>query len=319
MFIENFNEKAMEIDPNVLDFGQLETLQVNVGNKCNQLCQHCHLNASPGGDKLMTKQVIGKIIDFLKKYPGLTLDITGGSPELNPYFKFLVEKASEILSHVMVRTNLTVFFEEGMDDLPGFYQEHGVVVISSLPCYLQENVDAQRGTGVYEKSIKALKKLNELGYGDSLELNLVYNPGGAFLPPDQKDLEKAYKKYIMENFGIRFNNLFTIVNAPLGRFRKRLDANGEYEKYLQLLEENYNPGIVPNIMCRNLVSVDYRGVLYNCDFNQAVNLPIKDDSGEIITIDNLEELIKKGFKIETADHCYCCTAGSGSSCTGALE
>jgi radical SAM/Cys-rich protein len=230
-----------------------------------------------------------------------------------------VERASAILPRIMVRTNLTVFFEPGMENMPEFFKTHRIVVIASLPCYLNENVESQRGTGVYEKSIKALKKLNELGYGDSLELNLVYNPGGAFLPPDQKDLELAYKKNIMESHGIRFNHLFTIVNAPLGRFRKTLDANAEYEKYLELLKKNYNPNTVANLMCRNLVSVDYRGILYNCDFNQVVNLPIKNEAGKIVTIDELEELIRNGFKIETANHCYCCTAGSGSSCTGALE
>jgi radical SAM/Cys-rich protein len=319
MYVEDFSEKVVETNPGLLDFAKLETLQINVSNKCNQVCRHCHLIAGPGCDKIMSKGVIVKIIDFLKNHPELILDITGGAPELNPHFRFLVERASAILSRIMVRTNLTVFFEEGMEDIPGFYKNHRIVVIASLPCYLRENVEAQRGTGVYEKSIEALKKLNKLGYGDTLELNLVYNPGGAFLPPNQKDLEEAYKKNIMESHGIRFNNLFTIVNAPLGRFRKSLDANGEYEKYLQLLEKNYNPNTVANIMCRNLVSVDYRGILYNCDFNQVVDLPIKDEAGKIVTIDDLEELIRKGFKIETANHCYCCTAGSGSSCTGALD
>jgi radical SAM/Cys-rich protein len=319
MYFEDFSEKVVETNPDLLDFAKLETLQVNVSNKCNQACHHCHLIAGPGSEKVMSKEVIVKIIDFLKKHPDLTLDITGGAPELNPHFRFLVERASAILSRIMVRTNLTVFFEEGLEDIPGFYKTHRIVVIASLPCYLRENVEAQRGIGVYEKSIKALKKLNKLGYGDTLELNLVYNPGGAFLPPDQKDLKEAYKKNIMESHDVRFNNLFTIVNAPLGRFRKSLDANGEYEKYLELLEKNYNPNTVANIMCRNLVSVDYRGILYNCDFNQVVDLPIKDQAGKTVTIDDLEELIRKGFKIETANHCYCCTAGSGSSCTGALE
>jgi len=317
MYVEKFSERVVETNPELLDFARLETLQVNVGNKCNQVCRHCHLTAGPESDKVMSREVMVKVIDFLKKHPGLTLDITGGAPELNPHFRFLVEKTSAILSRIMVRTNLTVFFEEGMEDIPGFYKTHRIVVIASLPCCLRENVEAQRGRGVYDKSIKALKKLNKMGYGDTLELNLVYNPGGAFLPPVQKELEEDYKN-IMESRGIRFNNLFTIVNAPLGRFRKSLDARDEYEKYLVLLEKNYNPNIVANIMCRNLVSVDYRGILYNCDFNQVVDLPIKDLTGKIAAIDDLEELIRKGFKIETATHCYCCTAGSGSSCTGAL-
>ena len=319
MFIEDFERRVGKKDPKVLDFGSLTTLQVNVGNTCNQVCRHCHLNAGPGGRKVMSKGVIEKILHFLEGNPDLILDITGGAPELNPHFRYLVEKASRILRRVMVRTNLTVFFEPGQEDLPEFFKAYRVVVISSLPCYLQENVDAQRGAGVYEKSIEALKQLNRLGYGDTLELDLVYNPGGASLPPEQKNLEMGYKKYIRETFGICFNHLFTIANAPLGRFRKILDANQEYEKYLHLLEDNYNPNTVDNIMCRNLVSVDYRGILYNCDFNQAVDLPILDDTGKTVTIDDLDVLMGKGFKIRTSHHCYCCTAGSGSSCTGALE
>jgi radical SAM/Cys-rich protein len=318
MFVKNFDEKVIEIHPDVLDFAKLETLQVNVGNKCNQDCRHCHLNAGPGGDKMMGRGVMIKILDFLENHPYLILDITGGAPELNKHFKFLVERAAKILSRVMVRTNLTVFFEEGMEGFPEFYREHHVVVIASLPCYLRENVDGQRGGGVYEKSIAALKRLNELGYGDTMELNLVYNPGGAHLPPRQGELEKDYKKYVRENYDIRFNNLFTIVNAPLGRFKRMLDSNGEYEKYMRLLEENYNPTAALNIMCRNLVSVDYRGVLYNCDFNQAVDLPIRDETGRMMIVDDLDVLIREGFRIETGHHCYCCTAGSGSSCTGAI-
>ncbi|NIM15586.1 MAG: radical SAM/Cys-rich domain protein [Candidatus Aminicenantes bacterium] len=316
--VRSFDEKVIEMYPDVLDFGNLETLQVNVGNRCNQVCRHCHLNAGPRGDKMMGKGVMIKIIDFLKAHPHLTLDITGGSPELNKHFRFLVEGTAKIVSRVMVRTNFTVFFEEGMEGLPEFYREHGVVVIGSLPCYLRENVNKQRGEGVYDKSIKALKRLNELGYGDTLELDLVYNPVGVHLPPQQKELEQDYKKYVMENYGIRFNNLFTIVNAPLGRFKTMLDSSGEYEKYMRLLEDSYNPRAALNIMCRNLVSVDYRGVLYNCDFNQVVDLPIRDEHARVMTIDDLEELIGEGFRIETGHHCYCCTAGSGSSCTGAI-
>lgn len=318
MQVQDFNEKVIELHPDVLDFSRLETLQVNVGNRCNQVCRHCHINAGPSGDKMMGKGVMIKILDILSAHPNLILDITGGAPELNKHFRFLVEGAAKIVSRVMVRTNLSVFFEDGMEGLPEFYKENNVVVISSMPCYLQENVDEQRGDGVYNKSIEGLKKLNQMGFGDTLELNLVYNPGGAYLPPRQQCLETDYKKYMKENFGIAFSNLFTIVNAPLGRFKKLLDSKGEYESYMRLLAENYNPEAARNIMCRNLVSVDYRGVLYNCDFNQAVDLPIRDGDGKLVTIDELEELVQSGFRIETGHHCYCCTAGSGSSCTGAI-
>jgi len=318
MQVKDFNEKVIELHPDVLDFTRLETLQVNVGDRCNQVCRHCHINAGPAGDKMMGKGVMIKILDVLRGHPGLVLDITGGAPELNKHFRFLVEGAAKIVSRVMVRTNLTVFFEDGMEGLPEFYKENNVVVISSMPCYLQENVDGQRGDGVYNKSIEALKRLNGLGYGDKLELNLVYNPGGAYLPPRQQSLETDYKNYMKETFGITFSNLFTIVNSPLGRFKKLLDSTGEYESYVHLLAENYNPDAARNIMCRNLVSVDYRGVLYNCDFNQVVGLPIRDGAGERMTIEELERLVKTGFRIETGHHCYCCTAGSGSSCTGAI-
>lgn len=318
MIVKSFDEKVIEMHPDVLDFSGLETLQVNLGNRCNQVCKHCHIEAGPGGDKVMGKDVIDKIIAFLKKQPQLTLDITGGAPELNPHFHSLVERASKIVSRIMVRTNLTVFFEDRMDRLPEFYKKHRVVLISSLPCYLQDNVDSQRGDGTYGRSIRALKKLNELGYGDKLELNLVYNPGGVHLPPKQDSLESDYKKQLEETHGIRFNNLFTIVNAPLGRFKRFLDSGGQYEKYMKLLEDNYNPKAALNIMCRNLVSIDYRGVLFNCDFNQVVDLPISGADGKPFTVDDLEDLVKKGFRIETGHHCYCCTAGAGSSCTGAI-
>jgi len=319
MFIEDFDRKVGKQDEHVLFFNKLETLQVNVGNKCNQVCRHCHLMAGPYGENSMNKDVMEKILCFLKKHPQLILDITGGAPELNPHFRFLVEGASSILNRVMVRTNLTVFFEPGQEYLPDFYRDNGTVIISSLPCYLQENVDTQRGEGVYEKSIAALKKLNAIGYGEQLELNLVYNPSGASLPPNQKYLEEGYRNYIWEKFGLKFNKLFTIVNAPLGRFKSVLDKQGEYEKYLQLLESNYNPNTIEKIMCRNLISVDHQGILYNCDFNQAIGLPIKDHLGNVLMIDGLDELINKGLRIVTSNHCYCCTAGCGSSCTGALE
>ena len=266
----------------------------------------------------MRKKVMKKIVNFIQGHKGIVLDLTGGSPELNPNFKFLISETYGLVSRVMVRTNLTVFLEKGMDSIPRWYRDHGVVVIASMPCYTEENVRKQRGDGVFEKSIKALKKLNELGYGKSLELDLVYNPGADFLPASQRQLEMDYKKQLSENYGIIFNNLFTLTNAPLGRFGRYLKANGRLEQYIKLLMDNFNPDAARNIMCRTLISVDWQGILYNCDFNQAAGLPIRDRSGKIVEIDNVQEAIQSGKDIVTSEHCYCCTAGAGSSCTGAL-
>lgn len=316
--IANFKETITDLDPKLLSFDKLETLQVNLGNVCNQRCEHCHVEASPTGSEIMSGEVIEKIIDFLRDHQGLTLDITGGCPELNANFKFLIEEVYELTSRLMVRTNLTIFSEKGMDWLPSWYREHEVVLIASLPCYTRENTDAQRGDGVFEKSIKALKALNELGYGSSMELDLVYNPGSDFLPGSQEELEADYREQLLKDYGITFNNLFTIVNAPLGRFRKYLTSNGLAEQYIQLLAKNFNPDAAPNIMCRTLISVDWQGVLHNCDFNSAAGLPIRDEFGKTLTIGDISNAVQNMYEILTAEHCYCCTAGEGSSCTGAL-
>ncbi len=317
--ISDFKDTVRRVNPDYMLFANLETLQVNLGNRCNQSCAHCHQDAGPDGRNIMGPEVIEKIITFLRNSPGPVLDITGGSPEMNPHFKYFVETARPLVSRLMVRTNLSIREDEGMGWLPQWYKDHKIVVIASLPCYLKDNVDAQRGDGVYEKSIRSLLALNLLGYGEKedLELNLVYNPGGEALPGGQEQLEKAYKEQLRETYGIRFNNLFTITNAPLGRFKNFLKANGRLDQYMKLLSENFNPQSAEHIMCRTLVSIDYRGRLYNCDFNQVVDLPIKDASGTVMTIDHLPDL-RKGGEIFTDQHCYCCTAGEGSSCTGAL-
>ena len=307
-----------DVDPEILSFDRLETLQVNLGNMCNQQCEHCHIEAGPAGKRIMTREVMARILDFLKDRPGLTLDVTGGCPELNPDFRFLVEEACKLTSRLMVRTNLTIFSEEGMDWLPQWYSDHEVVLIASLPCYTKENTDAQRGNGVFEQSIKALKRLNESGYGRSFELDLVYNPGGDFLPGSQEGLETDYRERLFSDYGIVFSKLFTIVNAPLGRFRRYLESNGLAEKYIKVLVEKFNPDAALNIMCRSLISVDWRGVLHNCDFNLAAGLPIRDEFGRVYKIDDILGIIQGGHEILMAEHCYCCTAGDGSSCTGAL-
>lgn len=313
-----FKERLKEINPVYLKFDTLQTLQVNLGNLCNLSCRHCHVGASPRGTRVMEREVMARIIGFLSRQPGITLDITGGCPELNPHFSFLIEATEGLSPRRMVRSNLAIITEPGMERLPEFYRRHGLVIIASLPCYLEENVDRQRGEGVYARSIVALRRLNEIGYGEELELNLVYNPGGDVVPGSQRELEAAYKRELLERHGIRFNNLYTITNAPIGRFREYLEAKGAYERYMNLLATSFNPVAAGNIMCRTLVSVDWKGFLYNCDFNQASGLPITGEDGVILKIDDLEEAARSGNELFLAQHCYCCTAGEGSSCTGSL-
>lgn len=317
----DFKEIVEEIDPGLLRFSRLETLQVNLGNRCNLSCRHCHVQASPSGKKIMTKDVMEGVIGFLGSHEGVTADITGGCPELNPDFKFFIEEVCRLCRRVMIRTNLSIFFEPGMEWTAGWYRDHNVAVIGSLPCYTRENVDRQRGTGVFDKSIRAIKMLNEMGYGkdDGLELDLVYNPGGDFLPAPQMQLETDYKVRLFEDHGVVFNKLFTITNAPIGRFRQFLESSGKLQSYMRLLEDNFNRQAVKNIMCRTLLSVDYKGIIYNCDFNQALGLPITDAEGEIVRIERLDSVLSSDMEIVTGDHCFSCTAGDGSSCTGALN
>jgi radical SAM/Cys-rich protein len=317
--IPDFNDKVIQADSRHLILEKLRTLQLNLGNKCNQSCAHCHVKAGPDGKRIMTRPVMQKIVHFLSEQSDLTVDMTGGCPELNPDFKFFIENIFKHASRIIVRTNLSVFFEQGLDWIPGWYRDHKVAIIASLPCYTQENVDQQRGSGVFDKSIKAIKMLNRLGYGrqSDLELNLVYNPGGEFLPASQTELELAYKTELSENYGIKFNKLFTITNAPIGRFKNYLEANGKLDEYLQLLADNFNPETTNNIMCHTLLSIDYKGIVYNCDFNQALDLPVIDSTGDIITIDTIENVLDD-VEIITGSHCFCCTAGAGSSCRGTL-
>ena len=316
--IPDFKETLRSINPGMVHFDKLLTLQVNLGNICNQRCEHCHLDAGPFGSNSMDRAVMEKIIIFLQRHRGLTLDVTGGCPELNPYFKFFLESARGLVSRLMVRTNLTILSEQGMQWIPPFYRDHQIVVVASLPCYREENVNGQRGSGVFAKSITALTTLNRLGYGSSLELNLVYNPRSDFLPPSQQCLEGEYRSNLHQHYGIRFNNLFTMVNAPLGRFGKYLDSSGRTEQYYRLLVDNFNPGTAERIMCRTLINVDWQGVLYNCDFNQASGFPVRNKDGHRMTIDSIGDIMVGRHEIIMRDYCYCCTAGSGSSCTGVL-
>jgi radical SAM/Cys-rich protein len=289
-----FSQRVKGVDKGFSLFHELRTLQVNLGNLCNQNCFHCHVDAHPREEKIMSREVMEEIIRFLSRNQKLILDITGGCPELNPGFCFFVKRARGLTSKMMVRSNLTVIFEKGMEWLPAFYRENRLCLVCSLPCYSEGNVDRQRGSGTFQKSIEALRILNRLGYGSDkeLELDLVYNPGGAFLPPLQEKLEKDYKERLKEDFGIVFLNLFTITNAPISRFRRYLEANGQLKKYQELLERSFNPETVENMMCRTILSVDWQGIVY------------------------LEEMKKREIIFD--HHCYCCTAGSGSSCTGTL-
>ena len=278
------------------------------------------MNASPKGDKIMSRRIMDHIVNFLLKKQNLVLDITGGCPELNPNFRYLIRKAKPFVKLIKVRNNLTVFFEDGMNDLPHFYKEHMVKLVCSMPCYTKDNVEKQRGRGVFDKSIKALKILNDTGYGKDkdLEIDLVYNPGGAFLPGDQSSLEIDYKKILGDNYGIVFNHLITITNAPIRRFEEYLRANGNFDAYMKLLIDNFNRNVVGSIMCRNMLSVGWDGIIYDCDFNQALGLALRDAEKKIMEIGTLNPDDLKNKEIIFENHCYCCTAGSGSSCVGSL-
>jgi len=314
----SFADTLRGVDPDYLATSTLQTLQVNLGNLCNLACRHCHQEASPQGDKIMGRSVMGEIAAFLGGMRGLTLDITGGAPEANPDFRYFVESTEGLAQKRILRSNLTVMDGNGMEWLPGFCREQGLAIVASLPCYLEENVDRQRGGGVHGRSIEVLRRLNELGYGSEIELNLVYNPGAAYLPANQGELERAYRDELQGRYGIVFTKLFTITNAPLGRFAARLREEGKYDSYMMRLIESFNPEAAGNIMCRSLISVDWQGYLYNCDFNQVTGLKIRGSDGSPMTISALASSMDEIRGILFAPHCYCCTAGEGSSCSGAL-
>ncbi len=297
----------------------VDVLQINLGRMCNQSCAHCHVQAGPDCVEIMSRETASACLAALERSDIQTVDLTGGAPELNPSFRFLVDGATALGRNVMVRTNLTVLLEPGCDDLPEYFAERRVQLIASMPCYTAENVDAQRGSGVYERSVAALKNLNAVGYGmrgSCLSLSLVYNPGGAFLPGEQSALEDDYRLQLMERHGVEFSNLLTIANMPIGRFRERLDREGELREYMQLLIDAYNPAAADAVMCRRTVSVGWDGRLYDCDFNQMLCLPCVEGSAVHISEFDLDRMASR--RIVTGSHCYGCTAGAGSSCGGAL-
>jgi radical SAM/Cys-rich protein len=314
----DFKQRTESIRPGILRFEDLHTLQMNLGNLCNQACEHCHVEAGPHGKNIMQWRTMDMVVEFLSGRRVEVLDVTGGCPEMNPHFRSFVEAAHGLVKRLMVRTNLTILEEPGNAWIPRWYADNKVVLVASMPCYTPENVEAQRGRGVFGRSINALRRLNSLGYGDSLELDLVYNPGGPSLPGDQLELEDEYRANLEQGHGLRFNRLFTITNAPLGRFRKRLEASDELERYQALLADSFNPGTLEHIMCRTLISVGWDGTLYDCDFNQVAGLPIRNADGQAMGVGEMDDAICHGRQITVAEHCYCCTAGCGSSCTGVL-
>jgi radical SAM/Cys-rich protein len=302
--------------------GTLQTLQVNVGYRCNQSCVHCHVNAGPNRTEEMDTKTVDVVLDFLEKRRIATLDITGGAPELNANFRRMILAARDIGVKVMDRHNLTVQEQPGQEDLPEFLAANQVEVVASMPCYLQDNVDKQRGKGVYDGSIRGLKRLNALGYGhedSGLTLNLVYNPLGPLLPPPQAELEADYKRSLGERFGIVFNNLFTLANMPIQRFGAILLSQGEFDSYLERLLHAHSDENLDGVMCRSLLSVNYRGYVYDCDFNQMLDLPLTRGDRERVHLSELLDDEIADNPIRVAGHCFGCTAGQGSSCGGALK
>ncbi|ADJ27738.1 arsenosugar biosynthesis radical SAM (seleno)protein ArsS [Nitrosococcus watsonii] len=299
----------------------LEAVQVNLGYRCNQQCVHCHVGASPHRKEVMTQETIEQVVAFLQASNVTALDLTGGAPELNPYFRDLVTRARDLGIRVVDRCNLTILEEPGQGNLAKFLADQKVEIVASLPCYLEENVNRQRGRGVFEASIRALQALNCLGYGDensALVLNLVYNPQGATLPPPQGKLEAEYKRQLRERYGIAFNNLFSLTNMPIQRFGSMLVSKGIFGKYMALLREAHQAENLASVMCRKLISVDWQGYVYDCDFNQMLGLSLVYAGKSRLHLSQLMEVDLAGNPIAIADHCYGCSAGQGSSCSGAL-
>lgn len=318
--MQPFTEKLRRLNGSGLKRRTVDVLQVNLGRYCNLSCIHCHVEAGPTRKEMMSRENVDAVLRFLGAARVPTLDITGGAPELHPEFDCLVESARKLGRQVIDRCNLTVIFEPGKDYLPEFFRRHRVELVCSLPCYSVDNVDRQRGKGTFDASIRALQILNRLGYGQpdsGLVLHLVYNPVGPHLPPPQVKLEEDYKGILHDEFGIVFNRLYCLTNMPITRYATHLKLRREYEPYLELLASSFNPGTVDEVMCRNLISVGWDGWIYDCDFNQMLDLPITNGEKRLhidsVTLDQLTEP-----EITVGDHCYACTAGSGSSCGGAL-
>ena len=297
----------------------IETLQINIGLKCNQACKHCHVNSSPLRTEKMSNEIISLIPKVIEKYKIKTLDITGGAPEMHPEFRNLITTLSDKNIDIIDRCNLTIFFEDGFEDLPHFLANNNVIVTASLPCYEKDNLEMQRGYGVFDKSINALKILNDLGYGkqkDGLQLNLVYNPVNPILPPSQEILEADYKRILFEKYNISFNNLYTITNMPINRYADSLNRENKLDSYYKLLKENFNKNNLENVMCKKTISINWQGQIYDCDFNQQINL--KGNKGPKTISDLINKSFSFDYEVAVKDHCFACTAGAGSSCGGTL-
>lgn len=314
-----FKDQLQLLGSEVLSPVNLEIFQVNLGYMCNQTCKHCHVDAGPDRKEIMNRQIMQICLDKMVEFNVQTVDLTGGAPEMNPDFRWFVEEIKKRgVKEIIVRSNLTIILANPKyHDLPDFFKKHGVRVISSLPFYHASKTDRQRGKGVFDKSIKALKMLNEVGYGSgSLMLDLVYNPGGAFLPGNQSEMEHDFKEALRKEHDIEFNQLLVLTNLPINRYLEYLVVSGNYEDYMNKLVEAFNPSAVEGLMCRNTISIDYLGTIYDCDFNQMLELPIVSESGKHISELNLTSLDKR--EIQIGQHCYGCTAGAGSSCQGSL-
>ncbi len=300
--------------------GKVEILQINVGKLCNLVCNHCHVDAGPKRKEIMSRETVDRIVDWLAQTDIPTVDITGGAPEMMPDFRYLIEKIKSLTPsrHIIDRCNLTILIELGYEDLIHFLAKHEIEIIASLPCYSPKNVDAQRGDGVFDKSIQALQLLNQVGYGinPKLPLHLVYNPVGPFLPSSQEELETDYKTELKKHFGIIFNRLYTITNMPIARFAAYLRHHNQYGQYMDLLVNSFNPHAVDGLMCRNTLSIGWRGEVYDCDFNQMLDMQW--ENGRDLFLWDIDPAKLEGRLIMTDNHCFGCTAGAGSSCTGAL-
>ncbi|MFO8050741.1 MAG: arsenosugar biosynthesis radical SAM protein ArsS [Thermoplasmatota archaeon] len=315
--MDTFHEKVIEHKGSTLETSKITTLQPNITKGCNHSCTHCHHKAGPKREEIMDRETISAVVQVAKDNDIPIIDITGGAPEMNPFLMDMVRELKENGHHVMVRTNLTILLEEGYIHFPKFYRDNKVELIASLPCYEKKEVDCVRGEGVFDKSIEVLKKLNSLGYGKELGLNLVFNPMADFLPPPQDALKAEYKEILGKDYSIVFSDLFTITNMPVGRFAEDLKKEGKMEAYMDLLTSNFNPGTIDNLMCLSQLNIGWDGGLYDCDFNLGIGLKLRKEH-----LQNIKEMVGRKIpkrEINTGEHCFGCTAGAGSSCGGALE
>lgn len=316
--LPHFDDKYELVGEGPLSGGKVEIMQINIGKMCNQVCKHCHVDAGPDRKEIMNRETMKMCVDILKQTDIPTVDLTGGAPELNPDFKWFVDEIKKLARHIIIRSNLTILEEKNFKEYPEFMAKHKVEIVSSLPFYKKSFTDKQRGEGVFDKSISAMKKLNELGYGKEdtgLIFNLVYNPVGAFLPPSQEELEKDYKRELMDKYGITFNNLYTITNLPISRFLDYLIQSGNYDVYMKKLIDSFNPIAAANVMCKYTISVGWDGQLFDCDFNQMLELNMDHGAPKHIKDFNISKIENR--RIVTGQHCFGCTAGAGSSCGGA--